>query len=151
MRATRFAALALTAIALGALAPALRLGLWRAGVPGPGLFPFLSAVLLLLMGLVTAMSRPSAEEAAQAEEAEDGPVDPRRLVGYGAAIAAFGLIMKPLGTAVAVTSLLIAVLRGIERQPWLLSLGLAFGLAILSWGLFEHLLGVPLPRGVLGL
>ncbi len=144
MTAMRLSAFCLVIVALVAAVAAVRMGVWRSGAPGPGLFP-LSAALLLLVASLGVAVQTGPEDGAQE------PVDRPRLLRYGAAIAVFGLVLKPLGAVVATVGLLVAILRGVERQPWAFSFGIALTLAFLSWAVFRHLLGVPLPRGILGL
>jgi len=142
--AARLCCLCLALLAFAAAAVALHLGLWRYGSPGPGLFPFLAALLLLATALAALRDRGE-----QAEGAE--PIDRPRFLRYGAAILVFMLLLKPLGALLASIGLFLAVLRGIERRSWLAAASVALVAAVGSWGLFRETLGVPLPRGLLGL
>lgn len=144
MSAARLCSLCLALLALAAAVMALDLGLWRYGTPGPGLFPFLAA--LLLLGTALAAARERQETASEAE-----PVDRPRFLRYGLVVLAFTLLLKPLGTILASIGLFLAVLRGIERRSWLAAVSVALTAAVGSWGLFRETLGVPLPRGLLGL
>lgn len=144
MSAARLCCLCLALLALVAAVMALNLGLWRYGTPGPGLFPFLAA--LLLLGTALAALRGTGEQAGETE-----PVDRPRFLRYGLVVLTFTLLLKPLGTILASIALFLAVLRGIERRSWLAAASVALVAAVGSWGLFRETLGVPLPRGLLGL
>ena len=143
MNPARLSAVGLAAVGIAAAALALRLGLWTADRPGPGLFPFAVGMLLFATSLAAAIQ-------GRVAEVEGEPVDRGRLLRYAAAVAGFGLAMKPLGAVIATVGLLLGVLRGIEKRSWANSLIVAVVLALLSWGVFRHLLSVPLPAGLLG-
>lgn len=144
MNPARLSATGLAAVGFIAAASAWRLGLWAVDRPGPGLFPFVAGTLLLTTSIGAAIQ-------GRLAQAEEEPVDRRRLLRYAAAIAGFGLALKPLGAVVATFGLLLGVLRGIEKRSWAHALTVAVGLAVLSWSLFRHFLGVPLPAGLLGI
>lgn len=142
MTSSRFSALCLAMIGLGAAVMAWRFGIWTSGHPGPGLFPFATGMLLSATAIISAV---------QSRVSEDGdePADFRRLGHYAIAIIGFGIAMKPLGTFIATFGLICGVLRFIEHRTWGRSLVVAAILAALSWSIFRHLLGVPLPYGFL--
>jgi putative tricarboxylic transport membrane protein len=142
MTAIRTSSLCLAATGGAAALAALRFGVWSAGAPGPGLFPFVAATLLLLASIGIAIS-------GGFEAAESQPADRYRLLRYCAAIAGFAIAMKFAGTILATFCLIAGVLHWIERKPWPHALAMGFGLAMLSWWVFVFLLGVPLPQGLL--
>ena len=142
MTLPRFSALCLAMIGLVAAAMAWWFGIWASGQPGPGLFPFATGILLSATAMISAVQSRNREEG-------DGPVDFRRLGKYAVAIIGFGIAMKPLGTFIATFGLIAGVLCFIENRPWALSFFVAATLAVLSWGLFRHVLAVPLPSGLL--
>lgn len=144
MNPARLSGVGLAVVGLAAAAMAWRLGLWTVNRPGPGLFPFAAGSLLFATSLAAAIQGGIAE-------AEDEPVDRRRLLRYAAAVAGFGLAMKPLGAVIATVGLILGVLRGIENRSWAYALAVAVVLAVLSWGVFRHFLSVPLPAGILGI
>lgn len=142
MTAIRTTSLCLAAIGAGAALAALRFGLWSASAPGSGLFPFLAATLLLLASIGVAIS-------GSPEAAESEPAARDRLLRYTAAIVGFAITMKFAGTILATICLVAGVLYWIERKPWPHALAMGLGLAMLSWWVFDFLLGVPLPQGLL--
>ena len=142
MTAVRFVSAILLGLGLVAAIIAWHLGVWSAGQPGPGLFPAIAGFLLAGTSIVCMAT---AGEVTDEEE----PVDRRRLLQYGMAIVAFGLAMQILGAVIATFGLIFGVLRFIEHRSWLNAAVVAAVLAILSWTIFRHLLGVPLPTGLL--
>jgi len=47
--------------------------------------------------------------------------------------------------------LMVILLRSIEAQNWRKVIAVALATAVISYGLFAWLLGVPLPAGILGI
>lgn len=142
MTALRISSLALAAIAVLCAIAAFQLGLWAGGVPGSGFFPLVAALMLFVTSIAVAV---------QDLDGEGGnePVNRLRLVGYVAALLAFGVAFKLIGTVLATFAFITGVLRGLERLRWLPTLAVAVALASLSWLLFKQFLGVPLPTGVM--
>lgn len=136
----RFVPYLLTAIGLGAAAKALQLGLWAYGEPAAGFFPFVAGVLLVLT------SPACAKEAGPANE----PIDLPRLIAYCAALALFCFLLELIGFAFAAFLFLAVVLLAIERMNRKVAIFIAATFAFSTWGLFEGLLSVPLPRGLWG-
>ena len=134
------------AIALAALALALRYPLWEYVQPGPGLFPALAAGLSVLCAaavLVAALlARPSSP-------AEGGVTEYRRLAVYVLLILAWVASFATLGFVVSSLVALALLLRLGEGMRWPVALAIALLIVGLGWGLFERLLGVPLPHGIL--
>jgi putative tricarboxylic transport membrane protein len=144
MTGLRFSALCLAAIGCSAAIVAIHLGLWSMAAPAAGLFPFIAAVALFVTGAAIAMSR-----LPQLSPGE--PTDHVRLLHYCAAIASFAIAMKILGTFLATIFLMAVVLRWIEGKSWSQALTAAVSMAVLAWSLFDVLLGVPLPKGMVGI
>ncbi len=143
MTALRITSLSLTAIGCVGGAIALSLGLLDEDIPGPGMFPFLAAVVLVLASLGSALTTSDAV----GPDAE--PTDRARLFIYAAAIIGFVVAIEFLGMVAATFCLVAGVLRWIECKSWSYALSAGAGLALLSWSVFDLLLGVPLPTGLL--
>ena len=141
MTALRGSALCLAAIGCASAFLALHLGLRSAGVVEAGLFPFIAAMSLLLTSVGVAVS-----ETPEASETE--PADRARLLRYGIAIGSFAIAMKLLGTILATICLVAGILRWVEQKSWSTALAAGVGLAMLSWWVFDRMLGVPLPQGL---
>lgn len=143
MSALRFTSLLLGATAAAAAMAALRLGIWQAGVPGPGLFPLIASLMLFVTSIFAALH-------SQGQSSEAPLADRGRLLRIGLAISAFGIGFATVGAVLATFAFMVGVLRGIERLGWVNTLSVSIALAVLSWVVFRQLLGVPLPAGLLG-
>lgn len=134
--------------ALAALALSLRYPLWEYFQPGPGLFPAITAVMAVgcAAGALVAAVIARRQQAAMA--AAEAPVW-RRLLVYIAIVLAWPLAFADAGFAVSSLVGLTLLLRAGEGMGWAASLGLAGVTVALGWLLFEKLLGVPLPHGLL--
>jgi putative tricarboxylic transport membrane protein len=139
-------------IALGGLfvVGALKLGLTRRGVPGPGFLPFLTGLALILVSLfvlIPALGR--------REKAENGDFFPeraslRKLLFVLIALFAFGVAMKYLGYLLTTFFFMFFIARVMEPKGWWTTTLLALVAAVVSYALFVVLLEVNLPTGLLG-
>lgn len=123
------------------------LPLGTAAQPGPGLFPRLVGLLLLISSLAFLVRcyRGGAESAAMPRGA-----DGRRVAGVTAALGAFCLFLPWLGYLLMASALLLAVLRLFGLRHWGASAVLTVAGALGSYYLFAVVLGVPLPAGLWG-
>jgi putative tricarboxylic transport membrane protein len=118
----------------------LPLGTWHN--PGPGYFPVLLAVILLVLGsLVCVMG---------------GRAAPIATVGWGKARQALVILyvcaficlgLERLGYRVTMLAALLFLVWLVERRSFVTAVIFAFALAFGSFYLFDTLLRVPLPRG----
>jgi hypothetical protein len=124
---------------------------WTLGLVGPsgpdsGLFPFISALIVMGAG-VALLLRPAAEAIM--------PDFPRgaalgRVLGVAAGLAFMAASIPYLGFAVAGFITMIILLRTVEKSSWVFSISLAFiSVAVVVW-LFGQVLGMSLPRGPWG-
>ena len=118
----------------------LPLGTWHN--PGPGYFPVLLAVVLLLLGaLVAAMGGQAPRVAAVGwSEGRQALV----ILGVSAFIC---LGLERLGYRLTMLAALLFLVWLVERRSLAAAVVFAFGLAFGSFYLFDTLLRVPLPRG----
>ncbi|MDX2100917.1 MAG: hypothetical protein EAZ99_13835 [Alphaproteobacteria bacterium] len=124
------------------LAQALPVGTWRE--PGPGAQPLVLGVALVVLGLLAALRAWRVRDATAATIGE-----PRAVATLGL-LGGFVLLLEPVGfllTAPAFLIALIAALGGGWRRAALIGLPLGLG----AWAVFDRVLGVPLPPGLLPL
>lgn len=133
-------------ILLGAAAAAYAWTLGLAGPSGPesGLFPFISAVIIMGAGAVLLLRSPPL-----------APQFPRgaalgRVLGVIAGLAFMAISIVYLGFAVAGFITMIILLRSVEKSGWVFSIALAFVAVVVVVWLFGHVLGMTLPRGPWG-
>jgi len=138
------AAVAGLAFAAVALYEASRLPFGTARNPGPGFLPWWASLALggLALGLLAQAlrARPVA-----------GPARGRvlRVVALLAALAAYVLVLEPLGYPVSTFLLALFMLRVVEPHRWAVALGVAATAAAGSYLVFAVWLQVPLPPGPL--
>ncbi len=129
------------------LAEGLRLPWGNGAQPGPGFYPFLVGVLLLVGCLGTGLEA--------ALRPEDGEVNwPTAAAGgrvLAIALAALGYVaaLRYLGHALSATLVTLVVLQVMGQRRWLSKIGLALLFGVGSYYLFGLLFGVPLPAGAL--
>ena len=124
---------------------------WTLGLVGPsgpesGLFPFVSALIVMGAGVVLLL-RSSGTAIA--------PDFPRgaalgRVLGVIAGLAFMAVSIPYLGFAVAGFITMIILLRAVEKSGWIFSIALAFTAVVTVVWLFGRVLGMTLPRGPWG-
>lgn len=138
--------LALLALAAWILVESRQLPFGSTARPGPAFLPVLIGVALVLVGLaLVAVQRRSAPLGAL-----DWPEKAHAACIFLAAVFA-ALVIDRLGFRLTTLAILLFLLGVLERQHPLAVVALAL---LGSWGsfwLFNHALGVPLPRGPWGL
>jgi len=135
-------------VMLGAAAAAYAWTLGIVGSSGPdsGLFPFISALIVMGAGVVLLLQPPDEGVA---------PIFPRgaalgRVLGVCAGLAFMAISIPFLGFAVAGFVTMIILLRAVEKSGWVFSVSFAFvSVAVVVW-LFGRVLGMTLPRGPWG-
>jgi hypothetical protein len=147
--ADRIAGAALLVLGIAFSAGALtHYAYWGENGPGPAFLPFwlglAMAVLasILLLGAVRSGDRgepwlPRGEGL-------------RRLVLVFGISVAFVALLKVLGMAVGTVLFLVVLLRGLDRQPWHVTVAVSLAVAAVNYLIFIHWLKVPMPAGVLG-
>jgi len=140
----------LAAIGVYALAEAWRLGLWRQGSPGEGLFPFLTAIGMTgfaALCLATALR----EAGAPAPVRPPGELRATllRIAAYLAALLFYAVAFDPLGFIVSTIATVVFILRFAERYAWTTTIALAAGTAAGCHLVFVYWLQALLPTGYL--
>jgi hypothetical protein len=118
--------------------------------PGPEFLPFWLGVLMA--GLAVLLFLQAWRRAPARGEPRVFP-GLKAFVTIGATLAGLAtyiLVLEQLGFLLAVGLLTAFLLAVVERQRWTLSLGVAVVNAVLLHTIFRTLLGVSLPKGVLG-
>lgn len=118
-------------------------------MPQTAFFPRTMAGLLVVLSLVLLAQTFTKTRASVASQ----KIDAAGWLRIGATLATlvgFGLALEALGFLAATFLLMVLLLRAIEPQPWRRVLGVAFATALISYGLFSWLLGIPLPAGIFG-
>lgn len=125
---------------------------------GPRLFPLVIGCGLLVSAFVLLLERPAeAHDVTAASRAEPAPGsnDEREarllLLGIAAWTVLYAFVFEPLGYVPATLAYMLGLLIYFNRGRWLMNLLVASGFAACAYVLFARLLGVALPRGLLGM
>lgn len=156
-----------TAVGAYALSVALRLTLFgKNHVPGPGLFPTLITIGMLILGVLLATLsvrdavRSRAASAAESvdatgdDSAAEGASQRQRLLRAGIVFLCYAIVMPLmpiLGFVPAAALLVLLVLIGVERRLTWKTPVAAILIPVAAFYLFVRLLSVPLPVGVINL
>ncbi|GAA1422709.1 tripartite tricarboxylate transporter TctB family protein [Agrococcus citreus] len=132
----------LAAVGVVAIVLSIGYGLGTGTRPGPGLWPFIAAVLMLGSTVVVAIT----------DTLEDyepwGKESVRTLVAL-ASLVVFAVLFTLLGFTVPAILLMLLWLRMFGQMRWATAVPLAVVGAVALFMLFDVLLGVPMPRDLL--
>jgi putative tricarboxylic transport membrane protein len=147
--ADRIAGAALLALGVGFSAGALtHYAYWGENGPGPAFLPFWLG--LALAGLASILLIGAMRASAPGDPWLPRGEGLRRLVLVLVITVAFVALLKVLGMALGTVLFLVALLRGIDRQPWRVTISVALAVAAANYLVFAHWLKVPMPVGLLG-
>jgi len=136
-------------LSITVFAASLRLGIGALRNPGPGFIPLLASLGLAFCACLL-LAFGSAEKK-QAGRRENGAKD----TAWGnpliviAALAVYGLALGKLGYLLTTFGLMIVLFSRGEMEARMVILGSLIA-SLASYGLFAYVLGIPLPRGILG-
>ena len=135
-------ALTLAFAALGALwiARAATMPLWDGFAPASGFMPLWYGILLVALAAAVAFT---------AQKQPEEPVGKALVVL--AVVAATIVGLKLIGFAPAIFLMLLVLFAAVEKLPIVRSIAVAAGVTAVLFLVFRTWLGVPLPRGPLGL
>ena len=145
MTVDRVGGVALAVIAIVWMWEASKLPLGSLQNPGPAYVPMLLAALLLVFGLLVALTGGRAQRFAELDWAEW-----RHAVAILAVLAFTAFALERLGYRITVVVALAFLLLVLERRSWLTAALFSFVFAVTSFHLFAVVLRVPLPRGPWG-
>ena len=134
------------ALAVGVSANGIRLGLWTPAGPGSGFMPLLAGVLIAVIALARLVITPRRPRAAFWPDAAGA----RRVVLCVVALCAMAALMPLLGFFVASLLVMGFLMRLTSTYRLAAVIGLAVFSSLVIYGLFHTLLGVQLPRGLVG-
>ncbi len=119
--------------------------------PGPAAYPLLVAVILVITSIGIIWERASGQSGDSAEPFElPKGADLRRLLGVIASIIVYLAILPYAGHLLASSLLAVSVVRVIRPASWLSTIVTGLAISISAYVLFVLVLGVQLPKGVLG-
>jgi len=132
---------------------AVQYGLFKSGMPEPGLLPFIAGSVLILLGAGVLLS--SLKGAPQEGETGKGFFpernSPKRLGFSVFGLCAYLAIVDWFGFVPTTFLFMIFLMRFVEPQKWKTILISSVLTAAISYLLFDVLLGTHLPKGFLGM
>ena len=147
--ADRFAGAGLLALGVAFAAGALKqYDYWGPNGPGPAFLPFWLGLAMAVLATALLIGAIRAADAGDAWLPRGEGL--RRLLLVLGSTTALVLLLDVLGMVVATLLFLLVLFRGIDRQPWPLSVAVAVAIAGLNFLVFTYWLRVPMPVGPLG-
>lgn len=129
------------------------------GEPGPRALPFLLGIILAMLGVAIAVSRPAGPPAEETDLSSAGPAprtqaDPptsrpstRTALATFALLLAYAFLLDKIGFISATAALMLAAMAGVlGMRRWAFMAVFAVAFAAGTWLVFNTLLGIPLPR-----
>lgn len=133
---------------LAAIVEARRLAVGEPRQPGPGFFPFWSAVAFSIVAAALLVHsfrfRPSMASAS-------GPLRRQALVLTFLSLFGYALALEPLGFLLATFLLMLVLFRSVDPLAWPAAVGGSLATSLLAYALFKVWLQVQLPAGPWGL
>jgi putative tricarboxylic transport membrane protein len=123
---------------------AIRLRLGTPSEPQPGFFPFVAGVILVVLCMILLVRAFSG----RGEGAEPfGELWKPAILAIG--LLLYSLLLDSIGYIIATIILSMLVLRVLDTKTWLKLVAISLVLSVGTYFLFDRLLDVPLPLGIL--
>jgi putative tricarboxylic transport membrane protein len=120
--------------------------------PGPGLFPFLcGAVLVLLSSVNLIVALRKKREITGEPELAKQPIKWRNIIIALVVLFAFPPLLDFIGLAPTLFIFFLVLLRFIEPQSWLVTLGGSAGGTVIVSLVFQVWLKIQFPKGIFGI
>ena len=136
---------------------ALRMPWGHITYPGPGFYPTLVGVFLLLTSggfvlwtLLKGRAKPPAPGSGEGDRVDSKTIHPGKTSLLIALLLFYVMTLNSLGFLLAISIFLILSIRLFGYRRWLPSLGITVAIVAISYFSFVVWLKVPLPQGILG-
>ena len=120
----------------------------HSGIPNAGLFPFLSALILILLSLIVLISAIKKKGVGRVEKFFPQKYSWKRLLLLLFSLFAYAIALGYLGFLLTTFIFMIFLLKFIEPQKWITTIITSFLTATFSYIIFQLLLKVQLPHGM---
>jgi hypothetical protein len=121
---------------------------WGPNGPGPAFLPFWLGVVMALLALLLLLGTQRAQDSGEQWLPRGDGL--RRLVLVLGCTVAYVALLNVTGMVIGSMLFLVALMRGLDRLAWPLTLAVAALTAGSIFVVFDRWLHVPLPAGVLG-
>jgi hypothetical protein len=142
--------IAVTLVGVWFLIESLKLDFYVDGVPGPGFFPSVLAIVVIAAGMLLIGTRVARPESEFGEFNAPAPAQLHRSMGIWGALLVTSLLVELIGFLLAMVLLVAAILLVIERRRGISTFAAVILIPLLAYLLFAALLQVPLPTGIFG-
>ena len=138
-------------MAIGILfgAGSIKFGDLRGGAPSAGLFPCLGGITLFILSAVNLLKGWREGGGAAAPKFFPRPESRRKIVLLLSGLLAYGFALTYLGFFLTTFLFMLFLLKAIEPQRWARTLITSFSVSAAAYILFEVLLKVQLPLGIM--
>ena len=132
---------------------ALKYGLFDEGIPAPGLFPLILGIVLSFLGIGVLIPAFKEERGERLPKESFFPEKNslKKVFLAVLALSVYGMALEFLGFLVMTFLFMVFLLRCIEPQRWTVVSVASILTALSSYVLFQILLKVQLPKGILGI
>jgi len=132
---------------------ALGYGLFREGVPEPGLLPFFAGSIMIVLGVSVLITSVKEERGGKTSREKIFPEreSSKRLFTVVFALSAYIASVEYLGFPLTTFLFMIFLLRFIEPQRWFVIVAASILTTASSYLLFQIFLKTQLPKGILGI
>jgi len=118
--------------------------------PGPGFYPFVVGLTLLLFSFILLFSSIFLEKEGFTEKTEEKS-NKKNILLIVFLLLLYAIVYEYLGFIVSTLLFIICILKIIERKRWLVAISFAIFTAAFSYVLFNLWLNANLPKGILGI
>ena len=134
-------------------AGALKYGLMRSGTPIAGFFPFIAGIILVCLSLILVFDalRPKKDDGSANGTFFPQPDSWRRILLSLSSLLGYGIALNYAGFLITTFCLIVFLLKFVEPQRWVTILAVSILSPALSYFIFELLLDIHLPKGILGI
>ncbi len=135
----------------GICVESVRLRLWNPSGPGSGFIPFLSGLLIGMIGLLLFVGdRSKGSEREEMGKFWENPIARNRVFYLLASLCFMAVFMKKLGFLLTSVIVTILMIRTIEARRWVTLVAVSVGSCLVIFFLFKSLMQINLPKGFLG-
>ncbi len=150
MNALRFLYLAFLLVGVSYLVAGSEHDLGSLEMPGDGVFPILVGTVFTILSLIAVIqSLRSRKNSARRAGVFPRGTDLRRVLWITISLVLFAVLFRTLGFYICIFALMAAMLSILGPWSWFKICWVSLVMVVLSYLLFQQLLGVPLPKGSL--
>ena len=138
-------------LGIGICIQSIRHGLWDPAGPGGGFIPFLTGLLIGVIGLLLFLGeRAKGSKQEEAKKFWENRIAMKRVFYLVGILCLMALVMLKLGFLLASVLVTILMIRLMEPKKWITVIAVSVGSCFTIYFLFKFLMQINLPKGFLG-